>query len=375
MTKFNDPFNPDGGAFARNIRSEKTADDTELRASLKQFGWIKEFPAIADENGVVLVGHRRIRIANQLGIAPVIQTLTLGKGDEADAERLKIAIASNIGGAPMTKDDRKHIAEHLYGKRQWTMERIGAALNVSHKTISKDLGEFVPEVQIKTGKTTSNPKGAGRPKGSTKPRAETAPQAVAREERVAVLMDAGKTAHEIAAELGVVVRAANQAMEHVKIRREAEAIIDPTTLSLSAQEKLAVAIRQATRKLEAKFERRVSDDLRRRLDEIILPHWKQQIEEAKRIYERRKGIMDKATFNKIRRGLHPDSRNSISDKMLGDAFDTFMGLEKFLLDEKDSPTEFGAVPSTLAEWDAMKQKTSAERRAKRGNQVNVARRH
>jgi hypothetical protein len=38
--------------------------------------------------------------------------------------------------------------------------------------------------------------------------------------------------------------------------------------------------------------------------------------------------MDKATFNASRRALHPDSRQSISDKKLGAAFDTFMTLEK-----------------------------------------------
>lgn len=375
MTKLNDPFNPDGGAFARNIRSEKAADDTELRASLEQFGWVKEFPAIADENGVVLVGHRRMRIAKQLSISPVIQTLTLGKGDEADAERLKIALASNIGSAPMKKEDRQRIAKHLYGTREWTMERIGEALSVGFSTVQRDLGNLPTAGKLNPAKTASNPKGAGRPKGSKKTRAETAPQAVAREERVAVLMDAGKTTREIAAEFGVVERAAAQWVEHVKIRRDAEAQIDPATLSLSAQEKLAAAIRQATHKLNVAFERRVSDDLRRRLDEIVLPHWKQQIDQAQELYKHRRGAMDKATFNKIRRALHPDSRNSISDKVLADAFDTFMRLEKFLLDEKDSPTDFGAVPSSLAEWDAMKQKTSAERRAKRNNQVKIARRH
>jgi YD repeat-containing protein len=62
-------------------------------------------------------------------------------------------------GQPLSKDDRKRIAEHLYGKREWTMESIAKALNVTHKTISKDLNEFVPEVQNK-------PKGRGRPKAA-----------------------------------------------------------------------------------------------------------------------------------------------------------------------------------------------------------------
>jgi hypothetical protein len=69
--------------------------------------------------------------------------------------------------------------------------------------------------------------------------------------------------------------------------------------------------------------------------------------------------MDKETFNIIRRALHPDSRNSISDKKLGDAFDHFMQLEKFLLNEKDSPTDFGELPSSLAEWDKMRVKRKA----------------
>jgi hypothetical protein len=69
-----DPFNPVVGEFAKNIRSTK-GDDGELRSSMQQFGWIEEFPAMADENGVVLVGHRRLQIAKELGIEPVIKKL------------------------------------------------------------------------------------------------------------------------------------------------------------------------------------------------------------------------------------------------------------------------------------------------------------
>ena len=110
-------FNPKTGAFAVNIR-DIDGDDSELRESLKEFGWVKEFPALADENGVVLVGHRRLKIAEEEGIAPAIKNLNLGNGDLADAKRLRLAIVSNIGSKPMTKEDRKRIAEHLYGKRE-----------------------------------------------------------------------------------------------------------------------------------------------------------------------------------------------------------------------------------------------------------------
>jgi transposase len=62
----------------------------------------------------------------------------------------------------MTKADRQHIAKHLYGKKEWTMEQIGQALDVSKKTISLDLKEVVTE-----GNNPARPKG-GRPKGSGK---------------------------------------------------------------------------------------------------------------------------------------------------------------------------------------------------------------
>ena len=70
--------------------------------------------------------------------------------------------------------------------------------------------------------------------------------------------------------------------------------------------------------------------------------------------------MSKDTFNTIRRALHPDSRNSISDKKLGEAFDTFMGLEKYLLNEKGGPTTFADLPSTVAEWDKMRARKPAK---------------
>ena len=50
-------------------------------------------------------------------------------------------------------------------------------------------------------------------------------------------------------------------------------------------------------------------------------------EEAKRIYERRRGFMNKAAFRLIWSALHPDSRRSITDKKLAEAFDAFAGME------------------------------------------------
>src|SRR5262245_20610131 len=103
-------------------------------------------------------------------------------------------------------------------------------------------------------------------------------------------------------------------------------MLTPDMLAMSAQEKLAAAIRQHQRQLDLEFEQRVRDEVKRRIDEIVLPHWKQKIDQAQELYKHRRGAMDKDTFNTIRRALHPDSRQSISDRKLGEAFDTFMSL-------------------------------------------------
>jgi hypothetical protein len=158
--QFGDPFNPMSGRWSDNVRSSLGNLD-ELRDSMREFGWIKELPAIKDEHGVVLVGHRRLKVAEELGVTPVEVIVKCGDGDGGDARRLKLALASNIGFKPFTPNERKDLAEYLYGEREWTMESIGKALGVTHKTISKDLDGFVPTVQ------TSRPKG-GRPRKSKK---------------------------------------------------------------------------------------------------------------------------------------------------------------------------------------------------------------
>ena len=205
-----DPFNPKTGEFAENIRQIVEGDATELTELMRRFGWIAEFPAIVDENDVVLVGHRRLKIAKELGIEPVVKKLVLGTGDEADVERLKLAIISNIGSKPMTRDDRKHIAKYLYGSREWTMERIAEALNVSQRTISEDLRNLEVPSKSKPTKTATNPKGAGRPKGgvSRKVNISTPKKAATRIKRGAhpELKPASKTANFETAEASAAER-------------------------------------------------------------------------------------------------------------------------------------------------------------------------
>jgi hypothetical protein len=257
------------------------------------------------------------------------------------------------------KGQRRPLARRLH-EQGFSPEVIAEQFGVHVATIYRDL-EFSHDAKIKPSKTARNPKGAGRPKGSKSTRKpgevqkqrsiNADPQAWARFKAKAEAE--GKSAAE---KLGEII---------------AEPVIDPATLSLSAQEKLAAAMRQHQRALDAQFQLRVSEEIRRRVDEIILPEWKRRIDEAKRIFNRRRGIMDKDTFNMIRRGLHPDSRKGISDQKLAAAFDAFMRLEKYLLTEVDSPTSFGGdLPSNLAEWDRMR----AQRKAAKPAGATVARR-
>jgi ParB-like chromosome segregation protein Spo0J len=141
----NEPFDPMSGKYSEHVGIKSRRLDTrheslaELRESMRLFGWIEELPAIKDERGVVIVGHRRLAVAAELDIPPVVRTIKVGQGDEADARRLKLALASNLGAKPFTPEERRDFAEYLYGEKDWTMQQIADALNVAQSTVSEDL--------------------------------------------------------------------------------------------------------------------------------------------------------------------------------------------------------------------------------------------
>jgi ParB-like chromosome segregation protein Spo0J len=365
------PFDPNGGEFAENIRNI-TGDDTALRESMQRAGWIKHLPAFTDENGIVIVGHRRLKIAKELGIKPVIHELTFGKGDAGDAKRLQLAIASNTGGKGLTQGDRKRIATYLYTQQNWKQQEIADAMNVSQKQISRDL-EGLDMASKPPRPKGGRPKGSGKSRGGPKPERRTTTSAV-EQTAASLVLDQKKSYEEAADACGLQsVQTVKTAVAREEGRRDPN--VDPSKLPLTAQQKFDAAVRPYKAKLDANFIVKVEEEVRKRIDEIVLPHWKEKIAQAQKLYERRRGLMDKETFNTIRRALHPDSRQSISDKKLGEAFDTFMGLEKYLLDEKSSPTDLSGLPNSWAEWEAAKRKATEERRAARrsGNKSEIRR--
>ena len=256
----------------------------------------------------------------------------------------------------------------------FTEQQIAKQLGVSQQTISSDLGNLPETGKSKPAKTASNPKGAGRPKGrkgAAKPRNQTVPD----EERpklAAAVLDHGKTVKQVADEAGVSDQIVKTSVEREKGRREAEPLIDPSTLSISAQHKFDLAMRRHQRELDLAFEHRVQTEINQRLDHIILPVWRKKIADAKKIYDVRRAITNKETFNIILKCLHADTRRHITDAIANEAFTRFMALEKYLLNEKDSPTPFVGLPTTAAESEQRKQQATALRRAKRGH-ANVQR--
>lgn len=388
--------------FALNIRQD-FSDDTDLRASLVDYGWLSEFPAIQDEHGGTLVGNRRLRIATEEGIRPVIKVIQFGDGKDADAERIKLALVSNLGAAPMSPKDRQRIAEYLWGERGWTMGRIGAALKVCTDTISSDLSGF------RTIRKPHRPKG-GRPK--SEPNAKTPKSEKGIEvknvsgkqnvntnltPKIEVLLSDGRlhSLEDIADACGIepstestspiqrALRRLKQGKNEVIEETVGDKVfysivdgyeIDPKTLSKSAQEKLEALIRKQNREFEMRVEQRAQEMLREDVEATILPAYKREMDEARMIVKSRDGVMKRSVYVQILACLHPDRvKGTELEERYQKAFTTFKNLELALCSEKELPTTASSIPRTWAEMQARKAEVKAKRR--RNKQTVSSARH
>jgi hypothetical protein len=211
-------------------------------------------------------------------------------------------------------------------------------------------------------------------KARKKGRRHHAPKRHYKENVIIALADAGRSIAEISAESGIGRRQIRHIVEREQIRREAKADphIDPATLSLTAQQKLAAAIRQHKRNLDLEFEARCREECQRWLNDVSLPQYAKELTELERTISERRGVMDRITYKKILACLHPDRvQDHALKKRYEEAFRLFTDLEKRVLNEKESPTRFRQMPRTYEELMAMKAKVQAERRAKRNTRVSV----
>lgn len=235
---------------------------------------------------------------------------------------------------------RREKASELY-KQGLTMQEIADKLGVSQQTISNDLGDLPDIGKSKRPKTGTNPRGAGRPKGSKNkaPKAKRPPKqpGVKQAQRSINLLP------EVWEQIKVRAAAADMpaaAFIGALLTATVDPEIDLKTLSKTAQDKVAAAIRQATKKLEREFEPRVQAEVKRR-NEKIFPLLQQRENEAYRrekLYreylQRTKKIMTIAEFTLVCSLLHPDSRISASEERLRRAFQMFEPKKFALTGEK-----------------------------------------
>jgi hypothetical protein len=177
-------------------------------------------------------------------------------------------------------------------------------------------------------------------------------------------IDREKLAREHGVALGTIATAAT-AEKARKDALEEKTALDPSMLGKTAQERLETAIRVHKKKLDMEFEQRVRIECRRWLEDVSLPHYLKKLEHLERVIYNRKGIMDRATYRKILSCLHPDRVHDEHKKRYEEAFTLFTDLEKVVLNEKDSPTQFMNWPKTYDDLMKMREQATAERRAKR----------
>lgn len=213
----------DEEAKRSNIRQlvtdlRKLGDLSELRESMEAHGWVPEFPALIDEHGTVLVGNRRMAVARELGIEPVIEKVTIGDGDAEDSRRLRIALVSNIAHRPMTGADRKRIASYLH-IQGWTQQAIADALMVTQRTISSDL------LGLEGASKPSRPRG-GRPRGRQRAKKTDDPRLQAELRR---RLEAGEAleARSVAEEFNISPSSLHTAAIKARAAFEAEATPEP----------------------------------------------------------------------------------------------------------------------------------------------------
>jgi hypothetical protein len=178
--------------------------------------------------------------------------------------------------------------------------------------------------------------------------------------------DAGKAREQVAAEFGVGQNTVTRAVEILEARRQGQiaASVNRQTLSMTAQQKLEAAIKQEKRGLQAEFHQTVQAELKRVIDETVLPQYLKEMAQARQVTESRKGLMHRETFRLILGCLHPDR---VTDPELKErytrAFHAFSDLELVLCNEKEMPTAPAApMPRSYEEMMRMRAEATARRR-------------
>jgi hypothetical protein len=249
------------------------------------------------------------------------------RGCDCHAKATRKSVRDAIVAALKKKPDATgaSIAKQIGSTTNKTVEAVRSAL-VANK-----------EIPNKPDRTeASGRKARGRKPGKS----TSAPKPHYKEAAIVAALDQGLTQAEIAKETGVGQRQVRHVVEREKVKRQAQANpnVDAATLSMTAQQRLDAAIRQHKRELDIEYEVRMRAEIQKHLREVVLPSWEEKVEHAERVLKsNRWGVFSRDEYRMILSCLHPDSRGSVSDKRLREAFEAFKAKERLLITENEAP--------------------------------------
>lgn len=139
----------------------------------------------------------------------------------------------------------------------------------------------------------------------------------------------------------------------------AEAPLTPASLSLSAQEKFAALETRLRAQLQADFDRSVTVEVTRHINEYLLPHYKERLERADMLSKIGKPFTHQE-FRSLLRALHPDSSNP---EYRLEMFNLVKERQVLLRPEEKTRPFSSNLPKSLAELLARKQAAEAKAKA------------
>jgi hypothetical protein len=125
---------------------------------------------------------------------------------------------------------------------------------------------------------------------------------------------------------------------------------------------------------EKEFYAAVNQRVQQFLEQTIGPKLEEEQAQLREIVQSRKGILNRKAYRKILSCLHPDKVTDPDQKeVYREAFLLFTKMEKLVLDEKESPTEFVSIPKTKVEWEEAKRKAATARKTARPSAKHLSR--
>ncbi|GJH22242.1 hypothetical protein CBA19CS22_36890 [Caballeronia novacaledonica] len=287
-------------------------EEAELRASIDMHG--VQVPVLLDENGAVIDGHHRSKLASELGI-PCPAEVREGLSDE---QKRTLARTLNIARRHLTQAQRRElIASQLRETPQQSNNAIAKALGVSDMTVNAVRIDLESTSQIRKLEKRTGADGKARKQPAAKPKTEHPTKAATPREQsmdsvAAALWNSLATLYNDVICKGGYIHEVIDALpeDHRQRAHELATLIGTQLLNTSA-----IAFCEA-RLIDVR--ERYEKDSRAARDEVL------------RYQTMSKGLPRLMTLDEYRlvRGcLHPDRANTVEPARLNEAFAIVKRLE------------------------------------------------